>query len=106
MATLDFKDEKFPANVTMSTFNPFIPRDAKNSSLPAAFFEIEIENTTSKATKYQIALSVTNPNNKSINKADTKNEFKTLTLYNSGAQKNETEYGDLTLATDGDVSYT
>ena len=106
MATLDFKDEKFPANVNMTAFNPFIPRDAKNSSLPAAFFEIEVENTSNENIKYQLALSVANPYEKSINKADTKNGYKTLTLFNSGVGEEAIEYGDLTLATDCDTTYT
>ena len=38
IASIDFEDCKFPANVTMTAFNPFIPCDAANSSLPAAFF--------------------------------------------------------------------
>ena len=106
IASINFRDDNFPANVTMTAFNPFIPRDAKNSSLPAAFFEIEVENTTSENVKYQIALSVANPYEKSINKADTKNGFKTLTLFNNGVDKDEVEYGDLTFATDCDTAYT
>ncbi len=106
MATLNFKDEKFPANVSMTAFNPFIPCDSKNSSLPAAFFEIEVENTTSEKIKYQLAFSVKNPYGKSLNKADTKNGFKTLTLFNNGVEKKDIEYGDLTLATDCDIAYT
>ena len=42
IATLDFKDDYFPGNIKMTAFNPFIPLDSKNSSLPAAFFEIEV----------------------------------------------------------------
>jgi len=61
MASIDFKDDKFPANINMTAFNPFIPLDSKNSSLPAAFFEFEVENTTSESIKYQIAFSVANP---------------------------------------------
>ena len=106
IASINFRDDNFPANVTMTAFNPFIPRDAKNSSLPAAFFEIEVENTTSENVKYQIALSVANPYEKSINKADTKNGFKTLTLFNNGVDKDEVEYGDLTFATDCDTAHT
>ena len=68
VASLKFKDDKFPANVIMTAFNPFIPLDAKNSSLPAAFFEFEVENTTKECIKYQIALSVTNPYEKSKTK--------------------------------------
>ncbi|MBR5587122.1 MAG: hypothetical protein IKW02_04080 [Clostridia bacterium] len=106
MAFVSFKDEKFPANINMTAFNPFIPRDSMNSSIPAAFFEIEVENTTSENIIYQVALSVANPYEKSVNKADTKNGFKVLTLFNNGVCKDEIEYGDLTLATDCDTTYT
>ena len=106
VALLDFKDDKFPANVNMTAFNPFIPLDAKNSSIPAAFFEFEVENITSENVEYQIALSVANPYKDSINKADINNIVKTLTLLNNGAGRDEIEYGDLTLATDCDTAYT
>ena len=106
VATLDFKDDKFPANVRMTAFNPFIPHDAKNSSLPAAFFEIEVENTTKEFIQYQIALSVANPYEKSINKADASGGICALTLFNNGAGRDEVEYGDLTLATDCATAYT
>lgn len=106
IAVLDFTDEDFPANVSMTAFNPFIPLDAKNSSIPAVFFEIEVENTTKEDIKYQIALSVANPYKQSKNKAEDRNGLKTLTLINNGANKDEIEYGDLTLATDCDTTYT
>ena len=106
IASIDFKDDKFPANVNMTAFNPFIPLDAKNSSIPAAFFEIEVKNITTENIKYQIALSVANPYEKSINKTQIYNGYKTLTLINGGAGEEETEYGDLTIATDCDASYT
>lgn len=106
IASVDFKDDFFPGSVRMTAFNPFIPCDAKNSSLPAAFFEIEIENITNETIKYQLALSVANPYKKSINKAETKNGMKTLTLFNNEIAKGEIEYGDLTIATDCDITYT
>ena len=106
VALLDFKDDKFPANVNMTAFNPFIPLDAKNSSIPAAFFEFEVENITSENVEYQIALSVANPYKDSINKADINNRVKTLTLLNNGTGKDELKDGDLTLATDCDTAYT
>ena len=81
VASVGFKDNNFPANVIMTAFNPFIPGDAKNSGLPAAFFEFEVENTTSETVKYQVALSVANPYEKSINKAETKDGIKLITLF-------------------------
>ncbi|MBQ7794704.1 MAG: hypothetical protein IJ366_09350, partial [Clostridia bacterium] len=106
IASVNFKDEKFPADIKMTAFNPFIPRDAKNSSIPAAFFEIEVENTTDEAVKYQIALSVANPYEKSINSADVKNGFKLITMHNNAVDENSVEYGDLTIATDCETAYT
>lgn len=106
IATLTFKDDKFPANVQMTAFNPFIPCDSKNSSIPAAFFEIEVHNTTNEIMKYQIAFSAGNPYNVSRNKSGTKDDIHTLTLYNGSADKNSIEYGDLTIATDCEKTYT
>ena len=40
IATITFQDDDFPATVELLAFNPFIPLDADNSSIPAAFFEI------------------------------------------------------------------
>ncbi len=106
IASIDFADESFPAKVTMTAFNPFIPLDAKNSSLPAACFEIEIENITDEELCYQVALSVANPYRKSVNKSQTKNRCTMLSLFNGGANKEDAEYGDLTAATDCPAAHT
>ena len=105
IATLNFKDDKFPGDVTMTAFNPFIPNDSKNSSIPAAFFEIEVTNTTEETLKYQIALSVANPYI-SHNEAKKKDGYHMLSFYNSGEDKSSLGYGDLTIATDCDKTYT
>lgn len=106
IATLRFGDEEFPASISLTAFNPFIPRDAKNSSIPAAFFEAEIENTTKEDMIYQLALSVENPYRQSRNETSVKNGFKTLTFYNDGADTNDVTYGDLTISTDCESVYT
>ena len=106
VASLDFKDGEFPADINMVAFNPFIPTDAKNSSLPGGFFEITVKNTTDKKLKYQIALSVQNPYEKSLNKSKFKDGIHAITLYNNGVEHDTPEYGDLTIATDCDVAYT
>lgn len=106
IAKLMFEDEKFPGRVNMTAFNPFIPRDTKNSSIPAAFFEFDVENITDKDMKYQIALSVTNPFGKSLNKSENINGYQMITLCNSEADENDIQYGDLTIATDSPVTFT
>ena len=106
IASVDFKDDQFPAKVNLTAFNPFIPGDSKNSSLPAAFFDVAIENTTSEDTTYQLALTVKNPFRKCRNKADTKNGCKMLSFLTGGGSKDEIGYGDMTIATDCDITYT
>lgn len=68
VANLVFTDEKFPAKITLTAFNPLIPLDSENSSIPAAFFEIEFENTSKKELTFETALSICNPFGKSINR--------------------------------------
>ncbi len=67
IANVDFADSHFPAEVRLTAFNPFIPRDDFNSSLPAAFFEITVENTSDKTLKYETAFSVANPFKRTVN---------------------------------------
>ena len=105
VAKLLFTDDKFPGKITMTAFNPFIPNDDFNSSIPGAFFEFEVENTTDKPLLYQIAFSVGNPYGKSVNKSEKINDNIYLTLKNSGVSASDVEYGDLTVATDCEDSF-
>ena len=57
-ARLEFFDSDFPAKVTLTGFNPFIPMDEDASGLPAAFFEIEFENTSNDTLRFGSAFSV------------------------------------------------
>lgn len=106
IARIGFSDEKFPGNIVMRAFNPLIPRDAYNSSIPAAFFEIELENTGVEPIKYQVAFSVANPYEKSRNTAAVKDGCHCITMYNAGAERESVQYGDLTVATDCKTAFT
>lgn len=105
MAKLTFSDAVFPGKIKMSAFNPFIPGDADNSSIPAAFFEIEIENTSDSEIEYQTVLSIRNPFEKSHNEIKCRNGYRMIKMYNAGADKDDVEYGDLTIATDCKSSF-
>lgn len=61
IAEVRFIDPSFPGRVRLTAFNPFVPLEDRDSSLPAAFFEIEIENTTSGRLSYAVCLSAQNP---------------------------------------------
>lgn len=67
-ADIAFSDPHFPAQVKLTAFNPFIPLNDADSSIPAAFFEIEIHNTTDSELEYGVCFSVANPAENSVNK--------------------------------------
>jgi uncharacterized protein (DUF608 family) len=45
-ARLGFQDEHFPGRVELLAFNPLIPHNDRDSSMPAAMFEISFTNTS------------------------------------------------------------
>ena len=61
MAHLAFASGSFPGAVEMAAFNPFIPLNEDDSSIPAALFEIRVRNTEPSATRYTVAMSLSNP---------------------------------------------
>lgn len=102
IATLNFRDDGFPADVKLTAFNPFIPNDEDNSGIPAAFFEFQVTNKVAEEKEYQIALSVENPFAVSENKPIKINNCSVLNLANAGDAKDSVNYGDLSIATDCD----
>jgi uncharacterized protein (DUF608 family) len=106
-AKLVFSDEHFPGTVTLTAFNPFIPLNDRDSSIPCAMFEIEIENTTARDIRYTVALVAANPWPRQCrNEFTLQHHFSMMTLTNMAVDRNSVEYGDLTLATDSpEVSY-
>ncbi len=100
IATLHFRDPAFPGRVTLTAFNPFIPLNDADSSLPAAFFTVAFENPTRQTLDYTAAFTLRNPagaltTNRLI--ADTGTRMLHLTGNRDPA---ELEYGDFAVATD------
>lgn len=99
IATLSFEDEDFPAKVILKAFNPFIPLDADNSSIPAAFFEIKI-NSLCDNVKYTVIFSVHNPFASSENQRLESDKYTAVKLSFHGKENTDKDYGDLTVAAD------
>ncbi|MBQ8440348.1 MAG: hypothetical protein IJX19_06795, partial [Clostridia bacterium] len=97
VAELTFEDKDFPAKVILRAFNPMIPHDADNSSLPAAFFEVEFCNTSEEKIEFCAAFSVANPFSPGYNCAFANG----VTLY-STEDKESLSYGDLTVLSLGE----
>ncbi len=98
IAELSFSDESFPADVKMKAFNPFIPLDSDNSSIPAAFFEITFTNKTEEAIDFDCAFSFGNPYPSSVNEKGEKDGVKYIKLSRNDVEKDSTDYGDLTIS--------
>lgn len=107
IARLEFSHDKFPGKVQMTAFNPLIPTNEDDSSIPGAFFEIEIANTANKKLSYTVALSCSN----FYCQTDTEHVYgrtdgKHYIFLGNRGPKDTVDYGDLTIATDSeDVSY-
>ena len=99
IATLTFEDDDFPAKIFLKAFNPFIPLDSKNSSLPAAFFDIQIKSLEDNV-HYTVAFSVQNPFAVTKNTVVKKNGLTAIELMHGNCEKSAVEYGDITVATD------
>ena len=104
-AEIKFTDDDFPGDVILTAFNPFIPLDYDNSSIPAAFFKITFTNNTDEDIEYEAIFSVGNPYKGSLNIASEKDNLSMITLYNANVDKDDVNYGDLTVATIGDNTF-
>ena len=101
IAELEFRDENFPGEVTLTAWNPMIPLDSENSSIPAAFFDIRLKNAEENV-KYSVFFSVTNPFERTENRIKRDGDFPAVMLRFAGEPQDSTAYGDLTVAVDGD----
>ncbi len=104
IAKLTFSDDAFPADVILTVFNPFIPLDSANSSIPAGFFNIEFKSKTDDVLEYSVLFTVTNTFRKSVNKIVCQNNKQILYLTGE-MDKDDINYGDMSLVSDCDDVY-
>lgn len=103
IAEITFSDPDAKMDAKMRAFNPLIPQNSKDSSIPAAFIEIEVKNNTSDTLDFSIAGSLANPSDTSKNNYF-EDKFKGISL-NKVADDKLTSDG-LVIATDADdISY-
>ena len=101
LAKLTYHDASFPGQVTLQAFNPFIPTNDRDSSIPAAFFEFAVTNPTDAPLTYTVVGVLANPlpaNN--VNQVERHDWGHALHLTSDSLSREATGYGDLTLATD------
>lgn len=105
-AEIVFSGEKqFPGAVSLHAWSPLIPGNDHDSSLPAAFFEIKLVNTTETELDYTVVGALSNPfghDEYSQNSVLQRDHSQQLTLRNGRLDPVSPEYGDITLGTDAD----
>lgn len=60
-ANVTFIDETFPLKISLQGFNPFIPMDVDNSSLPIAEFTWKLKNISENMVDISLCLNMGNP---------------------------------------------
>ena len=105
IARLTFSESDFPVVARLCAFNPFIPHDEFNSSIPAAFFEWELENTTNDKLSIALAATVRNPP-KAISNKNISDGGLSGILYDAEiGESGEARHTDICLLTDhGDAA--
>lgn len=105
LATLTFTDPEFPARIVMEAYNPLIPHDSENSSLPIALFRIRILDSE-EGVRYTVILSATNPFAKTRNRSMKEGNLSMVYMEHAECPTDDLAYGDLTLAVMGKESFT
>ena len=101
-ARLYFEDGHFPGKISLTAFNPFIPLNDRDSSMPAAFYEIEFENTAGEPLTYRAYFSLNNL----LPYGTTKNEYfrdgrmRGIFMTSNRLCEDDLLYGNFCLATD------
>lgn len=100
LADITFSEPDFPAEIRLTAYNPMIPQNEYDSSLPVAVFEWEIANNTDTETRYTLAFTVKNPNSKSVNRTIENGNFKGVYMTHGELTREDVGYSDLTVITD------
>ena len=96
LARVSFLDDTFPGRVALEAFNPFIPSNADDSSLPAAFFTAEVTNDTAGLIDYTLELSLGNPSKRDhVHRALRTECFQGIELTDDGADADDPAFGAL-----------
>ena len=106
VAEVSLDDPDSPISVKLTAFNPFIPQNAKDSSIPAALFETEVTNKTGETIDLTLAGTLRNPSQRSVNLFTESGAKKGILLSGAPEEGKEQEPDGMALFTDaGDVSY-
>lgn len=104
MAKIRFCDDDFPADIELEAYNPFIPHDAKNSSIPCAIFNLKIKGRVD-GVRYTIVFCTYNPSDNSVNTVESKDGIVAIKLSDASLEKDDIGYGDITISTNAEDAF-
>ena len=113
---VNLKTPQIPVSVKMKAFNPMIPGDIDNSSIPVAVIDYELTNHSKEAVKFSICGTMQNfiGNDGTESKAmDNRNIYRNengirgIFMSSEGVDKNLDQWGTISLSTpsNGEVTY-
>lgn len=108
MAQIQFKHPNVPITVRLEAFNPMIPGDLDNSSLPVAVLRYVIKNPTNK--DYTVSVCGMIPNfigtdgwdgkpDRNENRYQEESDLKGLFMYSNGVDSSSVNWGNISLTT-------
>lgn len=104
LATVDFIEEGAALQASLVAFNPYIPLNDKDSSLPAALLEYTITNRTARALDVSVVGNITNPHKKgALNQYYRDDAVHGIRLSSEAYAADAAEFGDITVSCDGEV---
>ena len=100
-------DGRFPGQVSMTAFNPLIPGNSDDSSIPGAFFEVTVKNDQPDPLRSSVAFSLANLcAGGQVNRFSQEGGISQMRLFQSTLPPDDPAFGELCMATDADeVSY-
>ncbi|MCG6190108.1 GH116 family glycosyl-hydrolase [Maribellus maritimus] len=99
---------QIPVQVKIKAFNPFIPGEVDDSSIPIAIIDIELTNTSDKKVEFSVCGSMENfigedgsngKAKKNKNLFFDKENFKGILFTSEGVDKKEEQWGEMALVT-------
>jgi uncharacterized protein (DUF608 family) len=107
IAEISFSDDSAPCDVTLTAFNPFIPLNDSDSSIPAAILVYRVINRSDLPLNFTLAGALANPFlREPVNSFLDREGMRAIRLNSRGYDEEAPEYGDICISTDGtDVTY-
>ncbi len=106
IAEVGMTDECFPGKLTLEAYNPFIPSNSEDSSIPCAVFKWTVENTSDREIEYTIGFNCRSMFAKSTNSFVKKDGISSIYMTTDKYNDHQALYGNMAISTDcDDVSY-